>query len=267
MKKKIICEFYTYPYDTEFDSDNLDILTDKYYSVYLKKVFSMSVNYNNYTEIMGIPSVGISNGIDLNKTPLAALPDDNQDSFNMISVSTMFPWHGYDRLIEGIHYYYKNGGHKKVVLHMIGEGKELDNYKKIVKLHKLEEHVIFYGRITDYTKLNQLFDHMNIAVGSVGMHRLNLVNVSPIKSAEYCARGIPFVINYDDVSFPDECQFVLKVDRNENPLDINEIMKFSNNCRNEKTSRFMRDYAKNNLSWTAQMGSVLKRFNIIVGEK
>lgn len=266
MGNKVICEFYTYPYDTEFAEDDPDIVMDRYYSRKLNNIFHLSTNYNGYNEILGIPSLSISNGIDMDSLPIATVPENTEQLFRMICVSTMFPWHGYDRIIEGIHDYYEKGNAGKVEFHLIGDGKEKTRYLSLVERYGLQENVFFHGKISNSDELNRLFDGMDLAIGSVGMHRLNLRDVSPIKSAEYCARGIPFVVNYSDISFDKEVSFIDVVSMDETPVDIAELIAFAKKNRNVETTKVMREYAEARLTWDAQMSKVLQ-FADLIGEK
>lgn len=266
LNTKIICEFYTFPYDTEFSEDDMNMLMDRIYVKRLKEVFQYSSNYNGYSVIMGIPSVSISNGIEVDKIPVSKLSARNTNEFHMIAVATMFPWHGYDRIIEGLYNYYLKKGERNILFHLVGEGQESNRYKELVKKYGLEKHIIFHGKITNNVELNHMYDGMDLAIGSIGMHRLRLENVSPIKSAEYCARGIPFIINYNDISFSEEETFVMKVSRDESPIDIKSIVAFALKNRNSETAELMREYAQNHLSWNSQMKKVLL-FSQIMKEK
>lgn len=255
---KVICEFYTYPYDTEFSDDNLDMLIDRIYSSQLHTFIKSSTNYNAYNEIMGIPSTGIINGVNVSTLPLAKLPINKHNDFNMIAVATMHPWHGYDRIIEGIHKYYQDDGKKLLKLHLVGDGQEISKYKELVKKYQIEKNVVFHGMITNKKTLDNLYDGMDLAIGSVGMHRLSLQIVSPIKSAEYCSRGIPFVINYEDISFEKKSSFYYKATMDDSPIGINDLINFANNHRTLEMAEQMRQFAIDELSWHGQIKKVLK---------
>lgn len=255
--KKIICEFYTFPYDTEFDENDYDLMMDRLYSAGLRTIFKYSSNYNGYSDIMGIPSVSISNGISISKIPMAKFPDASSKAFQMICVSTMFPWHGYDRVIKGIYRYYQTGGKRKIIFHLVGKGAEFEKYKSLVSQYDLSESVVFHGAVTNLNELNRIFDGVHVAFGSVGMHRLNLNHVSPIKSAEYCARGIPFVINYEDISFAPNTEYIKIISSDDTEIDIEDIISFSEKNRTPVVSEKMRKYAAEKLSWFSQMKKVL----------
>ena len=67
------------------------------------------------------------------------------NSFNMIVVSSLYYWHGYDRTIEGLKNYYKGTHSKKVNLYIVGTGPEFVKYEKLIKEYDLENHVFLTG--------------------------------------------------------------------------------------------------------------------------
>ena len=95
---------------------------------------------NDESKIWGIPYLSISNGIDVE----AVRPVHHIDSsnINLLCVSTCEKWHGYDRLLNGLVDYYNNStlkNKKKVIVHVVGDGSELEWYKKIVTDGKIQD--------------------------------------------------------------------------------------------------------------------------------
>ncbi len=72
---------------------------------------------------------------------------------------------------------------------------------------------------------------------------------SPLKSKEYCARGIPFVDSAEDGDFHPEFLFRLKIDSSDCPLDIHQIIAGLGNpfCLDSDHPFKMREYAKEKL--------------------
>ena len=218
LNLKIILEIPTYPYDGEV-KDNFFTRWDKKYREELNIYVDKIVTYSNDKEIWEIPCINISNGIDL-------------EEIQMI-----------DR--EKIE--------SKIIFNIVGEGNEISKLKQIVNENKeLENIVIFHGRKSG-KELDKIYNITNIGVGSLGIHRINLETVQPLKNREYCAKGLPFIISFNDPYFKDK-EFVYKVSNNEKLLDIEKIIEWYKNLK--ITSKEIREYSKN-FSWDIQMKKVV----------
>ncbi len=78
------------------------------------------VTFSDAEEIFGQRTIRISNGVDFDSTPLhEPLPVDN-DSLRLIAVAEVHPWHAFERVVAGIGEYYKHGGTRDVVFHIVG---------------------------------------------------------------------------------------------------------------------------------------------------
>jgi glycosyltransferase involved in cell wall biosynthesis len=258
--ENVIYEFYTFPYDNEFKEGDKGLKADKYYRKKIKDFIKITTNYNEFTEILGIPSIPLNNGIDLEKISVKRnIPKKKINCIEMIGIATLWFWHGYDRVIEGLNQYYNSKENKyEIKFNIVGEGKETERLKNLVDKYGLQKYVIFHGKLLDSHLLQQLRQESDIAIGSLGLHRLKLTNVSTIKAPEYCAAGIPFIISYNEISFKEPQKFILNVEPNDNPLCIEEVIKFYENNIGYETSLKMRKYAENNLTWKTIMGKVLE---------
>lgn len=205
----------------------------------------------------------IQNGISLNKLPIKH--NFNEKSLNLLSIANNSKWHGYDRIIKGLYEYYKKNPNKEVYYHCVGEGSELDNLKELAKELNLEKYVIFYGTKTG-EELSDIVNKSDLAIGSLGMYRIDLEYASTLKLREYCARGIPFVYAYNDFDF-DDFKYSMKIESNEKPVNINDIIIFYNSIKNENYIEEMRKYAEENLTWDAKMKPVIEKINELIKER
>ncbi|RHG36104.1 glycosyltransferase family 1 protein [Fusobacterium varium] len=251
LNLKIILEIPTYPYDGEV-KDNFFTRWDKKYREELHKYVDKIVTYSNDKEIWEIPCINISNGIDLEEIQMIDR-EKIESKIIFTSVSNCSIWHGIDRLIYSILEYIKNNGKEKIIFNIVGEGNEISKLKQIVNENKeLENIVIFHGRKSG-KELDKIYNITNIGVGSLGIHRINLETVQPLKNREYCAKGLPFIISFNDPYFKDK-EFVYKVSNNEKLLDIEKIIEWYKNLK--ITSKEIREYSKN-FSWDIQMKKVV----------
>lgn len=232
LKKKnvpILVEIPTYPYDSEFlDSlENRIVLgMDKMYRSKMKRYVSRIVTYSKDKEIYGIPTIQTMNGIDFRKTERIRCSQDYNGEINMIAVADLAKWHGYDRILEGIGKYYSEQGKRNICFHLVGAGPELHRYKQIIEKWGIEDHVIFYGRKYD-KELDSIYDKCNIALECFGGHRKGLKLSSSLKSREYVAKGLPIIASVDIDLFTEyESPYYMKFESNEQPIDIERVIKF-----------------------------------------
>lgn len=241
---KIIIEIPTYPYDKEYDSFNFYhlLIKDKIFRRFLKKYVYKIVTFSSDKLIYEIPTININNGIDLEKINVKQYINfDNE--LNVICVANVSFWHGYDRFIQGMSNYYKLNNNKiKVKLHIVGGGPELEKLKKLVYELGLANYVIFYGSRTG-KDLDAIFNKSHIAIDHLGLYRKGLTELSSLKSKEYCARGIPFIMDHYDKAFVN-FKYVNIVESNEKPININDIINFAYKVNKNNTVKEMREYSK-----------------------
>jgi len=260
---KVLLEIPTYPYDEELSAFKLFI--DRAFRKYLHKYVDKVVAISNHEEIFGIPTIRISNGIDIEEVK-ATSASKKVHAINLIGVAGLQFWHGYDRVVTGLYEYYKTNPDRKVYFHIVGGGAELENLKKLAETLGLSEFVIFHGP-KHGEELDSLFDEAHIAIGSLGLHRSGLRAAAILKTREYCARGIPFVISYDDVDFPNDFPYMLEVPADESPIDIEQILQFYDRIKEKEFVKEMREYAEKNLSWEVKLKPVIDEINRLLDEK
>ena len=253
---KIIIEIPTYPYDKEYTKLSYKILSDKILRKYNKKYVDRIVTFSSDNEIFGIKTIKINNGIDINQISIInRLKKQENSEINFITVARIAFWHGIDRFILSMAEYYKTNPKEIIKFHIIGDGgKEIvKELKKLVKDNNLEDYVIFYGYKSG-KELDNIYNQIDIAIGSLGIHRLKLEEVQPLKNREYCAKGLPFIISFRDPCF-DNKEFVYKVSDDENLFDIKDAIKWYKNLK--ILPEEIREYSKQ-FTWDIQVGKVVE---------
>lgn len=253
---KIIYEIPTYPYDIEISSrgifGKIYLLIDKSLRKKLKKYVDFIVNVDEYREIWGIPAIPIHNCIDTSTVEFTGYVKKENKELNILGVAGLRVYHGYDRIIKGIAEYYNafiNNNGYEIYFHIVGVGIEEKNLKNLVKTLNLESRIIFHGALYN-EQLTNIFKKSQIAIGSLGMHKIHLEKGSVLKVREYFARGIPFVIAYDDIAIRELEKYYLKVENNDDPIDIVAIIKWYESLNFNPIE--MRDIAENIFSWEKQ---------------
>jgi len=256
----LVVEFPTFPYVNE-SSKKLFVISDNLFAKKLGKYIDIAVTPANVSEpILGAKTIRISNGVDLRTTPKKRNKLSIDDVFNLIGVANVSHWHGFDRVIYGIARYYAKHGtsaQPEVFFHIVGVGKNLIELQNLARSLGVGKYVIFHGtKVSD--ELDRLFDMSHVAVGSLGNHRKGLKESSDLKTREYCARGIPFVISYEDEDFSDGFPYMLKVEATDEPIDINSVINFYRNVFHMDYINEMRKYAEERLSWDVKLKPLIQ---------
>jgi len=201
--------------------------------------------------------LSLGNGIDVSKSSLRHSPQYwEKTSLNILCVAQVAYWHGIDRFIRGMHDY---SGDNTIILHIVGDGAELPNLKSLASELHLESQVIFHG-FKSGADLDAMFDLCHIALGSLAGFRIGLNEFSSLKTKEYCARGIPFLMASKDVDISEEWEFTRMVPYDESPIDMNTVINFAEKVMADPNHpQKMRAFAEENLDWHAKM-KTLKEF-------
>lgn len=255
---KVVIEFPTIPYDNEI-AGTIDLEEDILFRNKIKKYVKLSSNYNGLSTVYGIPSISLHNGINIDDIPIKK--EKNTEEIVLIAVSTMHYWHGYDRLIKGMANYYANKDVEHIVkLVLIGSGQETEKYNQLIKQNNLSEYVFLKGAI--YNKsLDDEFDNADIAIGVLGQYRKNADEASPIKTKEYCARGLPIVIGHNDLAFCEKLPFIHHVANDDTDINIDDIVKFYIRYKDKCSSKEIRQYAEQNFTWDRILKPIKDYFN------
>ncbi len=232
---KVILEIPTYPYDPECENNKLDKINLFLDKLYRKKLYPYINRIAAITEenfIFRIPVLHMSNGINYELIPLRNV-NKSRDGIHLIAVACMEYWHGYDRLLKGLAEYYKKERDIFCYLHLVGEGREVTKYKKLVQECHLEKKVFFYGRKYG-EELNDIYDKCDIGVECLGIHRKKLELSSSLKSREYMGRGMPMITSAKLDIFPYISDYILKLPEGEERIQIDSIIEFYNRIYNGK---------------------------------
>lgn len=250
LKKKIYVEIPTYPYDKELNK--ITLYVDKKHRGKMKKYIDrIIISSNKCEKVFGINTIHIDNGVDVESIKEHNNTINIKENVTLIGVSLIRNCIGYDRVIKGMHEYYKSkfNNEREIKLIIVGDGPELENLKNMVLEYSLEKYISFEGVCRD-NSLDSLFEKANIAIGSLADHRVGVASKSPLKSREYCARGIPFISSVNDPGFKESIEFILQVESNDEPLNIHEILEFYDRLKKENNiNKMIRKYAMENFDW------------------
>ena len=231
---KTIIEYPVYPYFREsyirtpkhFLRFAPDALKDKVYTRKLKEYVDRIVTYSLDEEIDGVPTINTMNGVDISSYKVTREPNYGKGRLDILAVAMFQPYHGYERIIEGLRDYYPAKNLYPVYLHMVGNGTELEKYKSLVEKYGLGEYVSFEGVKTG-TDLDAIYDECDIGLDCFGRYKDKLYYVSTIKAKEYLAKGIPVVTGVKEDFFAIEpSEFCLEFPNDPSVVLIEKILDF-----------------------------------------
>jgi glycosyltransferase involved in cell wall biosynthesis/Tfp pilus assembly protein PilF len=211
------------------------------------------LKYEQARSLAPKPGYVMANGID-NSLPMAKATYPF-DEIHLFSTAYFSPWHGLDRLIEGLAHYKE---HAKIKLHLIGYGREIPRYQEMIKRYDLEKNVFFHGFL-DQEQIGAIAERCQIGVGALGVHRKGLTQSVALKNREYCLRGIPFVYAGGDADFHPDLPFLKVFPADDTPIDIQAIVDFSEQISKHPEIRIQeRQYALDNLIWDKKIPGLVQ---------
>jgi glycosyltransferase involved in cell wall biosynthesis len=121
--------------------------------------------------------------------------------------------------------YRRKGGTRRIVLHIAGDGPEIPKLREMAANLGVANDVVFHG-FRSGSELDEIASVSDIAVCSLGLHRLGLTDVSPIKVREYMAQGFPMIsARAVDISeMLSEHELLVPMD--DSPVDMEEVIAF-----------------------------------------
>lgn len=273
---KVIFEIATYPYWGEYkrffkvDWDKKDL---RAFAGHLletlqhctsaprmkRKVDTLAVFGQPVEKLWGIPAITIDNGIPFDEiAPRRTADAVPEGEIRLLGVAGTSIAHGYFRILEGMALYQKSrpDGSPNVFFDIVGENETIQALKSMAAELGIENLVSFLG-YKNSQELSELYGKCDAAVSSLGVYQIGLTYLSPLKSREYCAAGIPFIYAYED-TLPADAPFALKIPNDPSPADIKAIAEFVENCRrNPEISAQERQFAKDHYDWKIIMKRVL----------
>ena len=224
----IYIEIPTYPYDKEYAGrvNGIRLKIDAHHAKKLKNYVSRIITFYKIPDdsFYGIPCINVPNGFDFDEVELIR-EDAVPATIEIAAVSSMRIWHGYERMIEGMHRYYAGGGTRNLILHLVGDGRECGKYKALCDEYRLGDHVVFHGAMHG-KELDNLLEQCTLGIDSLGRHRTGVDVLSSLKSREYGAKGIPFINSCKIDIVEEDFPYMLQVPADESPVDVESVVSF-----------------------------------------
>ncbi len=239
-----------------------DIFARRYYKKYVDRIALLKP----LNEVYGIPAIQFVNGIDVGS--IKVKQQSGTSIIRLIAVAAMCNFHGYDRMIEGLHQYYMKGGARRIEIYFVGgreaPGNELVRYKKLCEEYQLQEYITFYGEKTG-KDLDDIYDKCNLAVASLGMYRIGYGTANSLKVREYMAKGLPIVTGCPvDIFLEGNFQYGCEFANDDTYIDMERIIKFFDRMYEEDEQKIIvkiRQYAEDYCDMQQAMKPIIDYLN------
>lgn len=179
----------------------------------------------SFNAVFQKPTRVIGDGIDLDNIQPLPAPNNIQAQVTFMG-SPGSLWQGVDKLVFLARAFPEMG------IHVIG-------YDHIDGVSSLPDNMRLYGYLNTQEYIKVLAG-MDCAIGSLGLHRIQLNESSPLKTRECLALGLPMVLSYKDTDLDDlECDFLLKIPNAEDNIQTHAqaIYDFAYRMRGRRVER------------------------------
>lgn len=197
--------------------------------------------------------VEITNGVRIDNIQSKTYELQENDVFRMVAVGTLFPYHGYDRVLKGMADCHEYIGDVKIEFHVVGNSHTIDELHQMAD--KLNLHNVFFHGIKTTEELNLMYEKFDVGLGCLALHRRNADIDTTLKIIEYYCRGIPVISTGKCPLLDDRFSYV--VSDNETPIDIREIYEYYYGLTKQELMLISK-LAKEQFSWDNIMRNCLK---------
>ncbi len=249
---KVLYEIPTYPYFAEqYRSSRrkyralAKIAIDAFFSPLIYKYCDHMVVIKSNTNIKLKPKmIEITNGVKTDLIRTKKHTEKKEDIFRMVTVGTLYPYHGYDRILQGLYECDEQVEEVPIEFHIIGTSNTIDDLKEKVKELKLKR--VFFHGTKNSEELNEMFEEYDVGLGCLALHRRNANIDTTLKVIEYYCRGIP-VVTSGRSPYEDET-VTIRVPDNEERIVISDIYHSWKEIPAEKLS-CLAERAKKQFNW------------------
>lgn len=181
----------------------------------------------------------------------------NTENLEMIGVGTIYPYHGYDKIIKSMercNATLKNG--KSIFFHIVGGSAETEVLREYVKNHNLEKNVLFYGKQYGEQLLN-IYRKANLGVGTMALSLRHADIDTAIKNIEYFAYGLPVITSGSIFDISDNKGIYMRV-LEKTEIDLEKIYTFTMNSYTNRSKKGVIQDVLKHFDWNYEMREIIR---------
>lgn len=263
---KVFYEIPTYPYYGEQLRASRKkyravgkIAIDAFFSPLIKKYVDHIVIIKSNDAVHLHPKmVEICNGIRVDDIAAKRNYNTAHRPFRMVAVGTLYPYHGYDRILQGMKNCHEEVQGCPVEFHVIGKSKTIDELRQTARKMGLKR--VFFHGVKTTNELNRMYEDFDVGLGCLALHRRNANIDTTLKIVEYYCRGVPVVTS--GISPYSDPSVTIRVPDQEGPIDIQEIYDQWEKIPEETLSK-LSGRAKQQFNWDAIMGKLFVQTGMV----
>lgn len=199
--------------------------------------------------------IEITNGVRVDNIQSKSYSENEHGAFRMVAVGTLFPYHGYDRILNGMAACNERVDNTQIEFHVVGSSQTIDDLHRMAD--ELNLHNVFFHGVKNTEELNEMYEQFDVGLGCLALHRRNADIDTTLKIIEYYCRGVPVVTSGKCPSSDvEEC--TIFVDDSEEPLSIPDILNDYKQININK-KRQISMIAREIFSWDSIMTNLIKR--------
>lgn len=200
----------------------------------------------------------IGNGIDVSRIQLRNQSKQSNGVISLVGVANTSIHHGFDRVIKAIAEY-NSVQSLKAYFRIIGGAENspvIRQLKDLASKLEITKYIEFEG-FRDKQYIANAYCESDLAVGSLGLHRIGLISSSILKVREYCLAGIPFIASGYDPDFPETVPFRFEVPSDESVSPIVEVLKNFPVAKELFTNSQIREYGLDHFSYDKKFDQIM----------
>ncbi len=190
---------------------------------YFRLVDHIPVIIANSKKRLTAKMIPMVNGADIDC--FSVKPRKEADDINIVGVGYLSVYHGFEKVIRSMAEYYRNGGSRRILFYIAGEGPQKPLLQELADKSGLHNKVIFLGKLNK-EELEKLYEKASISVGTLSLHKRGADTDTSLKTIEALVQGIPVILSgkiadrmaYDSMAF--------HISTKDDSFDMNELCRF-----------------------------------------
>jgi len=264
--QKIVTEHHTreleeaYSYECTFPQKILNLFMEKHLgSNMIKKCGGLIAvtdeikQYELTRARMLKPACTIPNGVLVEEIPFSGRSHYDGSVLNLLCLANRFePWQGFDRILAGLRTYPLRKPRLRVSVVGAVRPKDIQMCAHVGQNANVD--VTLRGRLHG-SALEEVLRESHIGFSSLALFKKGMKEACALKTREYMARGLPFVMGHADPDLVEGAEsFFLSVSADDSPINMSHVVEFAEKVVNKKDhAESMREFAREKLDWKKKM--------------
>lgn len=196
------------------------------------------------------PGLTLTNGVDLERLELAAGWRE-RGTLRLVAAASPAHWNGYERVVAAL------PALPRAQLTLLGSREPYARVLDLADRLGVADRVLAPGHLDGAAYTAALRD-ADVGVSSLALHRIGGGALSPLKTRDYLASGLPVLVTGDDPDLCDGPPFVFRVPAGDAPVDLPAVDRWLAGLRASAVDApAIRAFARERFDYVPRAGAVL----------